>query len=64
MSHITDQEINDLKNQVEAKKRQAEYDRLKQDLADITYRESNRPTEFDSGLQYPDTDRSLTTGCE
>ena len=59
MSHITDQEINDLKNQVEAKKRQAEYDRLKQDLADITYRESNRPTEFDSGMQYPDTDRSL-----
>ena len=59
MSHITDQEISDLKNEVEAKKRQVEYDRLKQDLADITYKVSHTPTEFDSAMTYPDTDKVL-----
>lgn len=62
MTSITDKDIDELKRQVEAKRRQAEYDRLKQDLADITYKSANTPNEFDSGLQYPDTDRVLKDG--
>ena len=45
--------------ETEMKKRQAEYDRLKQDLADITYKASHTPTEFDSAMTYPDTDKVL-----
>jgi hypothetical protein len=57
--NITDQEIDNLKSEIETQKRQAEYAKLKQDLADITYKAANTPNEFDSAMKYPDTDKVL-----
>ena len=58
-TNITDQEIDNLKSEIETQKRQAEYAKLKQDLADITYKSANTPNEFDSAMKYPDTDKVL-----
>lgn len=57
----TEQDLSLLKSQIEDAKRKAEYDRLKQDLHDITYKAANTPTEFDGAMQLPDTDKVLKT---
>ena len=44
---ISEQDLNQLKSKIEAAKRQAEYDQLKRDLVDLTYKAANAPTEFD-----------------
>lgn len=55
MSNITDKDITDLQKQIDAKKRQAEYNKLKNELNEM----AKQPTEFDSGMTYPDTDKIL-----
>ena len=60
-TRLTEQDLNQLKSQVEEAKRKAEYDRLKRDLHDITYKAANTPTEFDGAMQRPDTNKVLRT---
>lgn len=55
----TDQELEVLRGQLESAKRQAEYEQLKQDLQEITYKTANTPNEFEGSMQIPDTDRVL-----
>ena len=55
MQNITDQEIMNLQKEIDTQKRQAEYAKLKQELAEIT----KKPTEFDSAMKYPDTEKVL-----
>ncbi len=54
-----DEDLQLLRNEVEAARRKAEYDRLKQDLHDITYKAVNTPNEFNGAMQVPDTSRVL-----
>jgi len=57
----TEQDLRDIKSQLEAAKRAAEYEHLKQELHDITYKAANTPTEFDGAMHIPDTDKLLRT---
>lgn len=56
---ITDDQINDLKFKINEHKKREEYERLKNDLFEITYRANNTLTEFDSGMLQVDTERVL-----
>lgn len=58
---ITEQDLNQLKSKIEAAKRQVEYDQLKRDLVDLTYKAANTPTEFDGAMQLSDTDHVIQT---
>ncbi|HAU0369106.1 TPA: hypothetical protein JBF73_07805 [Legionella pneumophila] len=58
---VTDQEIEQLKSQIEAQKKIQEYEQLKKDLFDISYKANHTLTEFDSGMQQVDTERALKT---
>ena len=58
---ITDDDINALKQQIDEKKKLAEYEKLKSDLHDISCNAANKLTEFDGGLKQIDTEKVLTT---
>jgi len=58
-TRITEREISEMKEKIADQKRVTEYNKLKTDLADISYRSANTPNEFDSAMQSPDTDRVL-----
>jgi hypothetical protein len=60
-SNPTDTDINNLKSQLDDAKRQYEYEKLKDQLADITLKSVNTPNEFEGGMQVPDTDKVLHT---
>lgn len=55
----TDQDLDELKNALEHKRRQAEYSRLKNDLAEATFKAANHPNEFDGQMQLADTEKVL-----
>lgn len=55
----SEQELTQLKLQIEESKRKAEYEKLKQELNDITYKASNTPTEFEGVMRIPDTEKVL-----
>ena len=57
---ITDEEITDLKNKIDSHKKREEYDQLKKDLFEITYKANNTLTEFDGGMKQVDTERVLS----
>jgi hypothetical protein len=57
----TDSEISVLRNQIGDAKRLAEYNKLKEDLHDITYKAVNTPNEFSGSMQMPDTEKVLQT---
>lgn len=58
---VTDKEINELKSQIDAQRKIQEYEQLKKDLFDISYKANHTLTEFDSGMQQVDTERALKT---
>ncbi|MBA2710465.1 MAG: hypothetical protein H0U57_07740 [Tatlockia sp.] len=58
---VTDKEINDLKSQIDAQRKIQEYEILKKDLFDITYKANNTLNEFNGGMQQVDTERVLKT---
>lgn len=57
----TDQDLQNLKDEINAAKRKAEYDLLKQELQEVTYKAVNTPNEFDGAMQVPDTEKKLVT---
>ena len=58
---VNDNDINELKSQIDAQRKVHEYAKLKKDLFDITYQANNALTEFDGGMQQVDTEKSLKT---
>jgi len=56
---ITEREISELKEKIADQKRVDQYNKLKADLEDISYRAANTNNEFQSAMQSPDTDRVL-----
>ena len=58
---VTDKEINELKSKIDAQKKIQEYEQLKKDLVDISFKANHTLTEFDSGMQQVDTERVLKT---
>ena len=58
---VTDKELNELKSQIDAQKKINEYEQLKKELADITYKANHTLTEFDGGMKQVDTERALKT---
>ena len=59
LTKVSDREIQELRNKIEEQKRIQEYQNLKKDLEEISYRSANSLNEFDSAMQSPDTDRVL-----
>ena len=59
ITKVSDREIQELRNKIEEQKRLQEYQTLKKDLEEISYRSANSLNEFDSAMQSPDTDRVL-----
>ncbi len=55
----TEEELSELKEKIREAKQKAEYEKLKQELHDITYSAAHMPTEFDGAMQMPDTDKVL-----
>lgn len=51
----SEQDLLSLKSEIAAAKRKVEYEKLKKDLHDITYKAVNTPNEFDGVMQMPDT---------
>lgn len=60
-SHITQSDINTLKQQIEEQKRQQEYQRLSQNLERISGENSQAIEEFYSPMQSPDMEQVLNT---
>ena len=58
---VIDKEIRDLKSKISEEQKKQEYDNLKKDLFDITYKANNTMTEFDGGMTEIDTEKSLKT---
>lgn len=59
---VTDEEINELRNQIFEHKKREEYERLKNDLHNITFKANHTLTEFDGGMKQVDTERVLSAG--
>jgi hypothetical protein len=57
----SEQDLNALKSELDAAKRQAQYEKLKNDLYDITYKAANTPNEFAGTMQISDTHKVLKT---
>jgi len=55
----TQSELDNLKDQIQEQRRLAEYQKLKQDLEEITVKAVNTQTDLDCAMQVPDTDRVL-----
>lgn len=58
---VTDEQINELRNQIDEHKKREEYERLKNDLYNITFQANHTLTEFDSGMKQVDTERVFST---
>ena len=58
---VNDNDINELKAKLDAQKKLNEYEKLKQDLFNITFQANQTLTEFDGGMQQVDTEQSLKT---
>ena len=58
---VIDKEIRDLKSKISEQKKKEEYDTLKKDLFDISYKANNTLTEFDGGMTEVDTEKLLKT---
>ena len=59
---VSDQhEIEKVKSQIKEMSRKAEFEQLKQELADATHKAVNTPNEFEGAMQMPDTDKLLKT---
>jgi uncharacterized membrane protein YeaQ/YmgE (transglycosylase-associated protein family) len=58
---ITDEDINELRTQINEHKKRQEYERLKNDLFNITFQANHTLTEFDSGMKQVDTERVLSS---
>lgn len=52
-------DIATMKSKIEAMRRKAEFEQLKQELADVTHKAVNTPSEFEGAMQLPDTDKVL-----
>jgi hypothetical protein len=61
---VTDEEIKELKAQIDAQRKVQEYSQLKKDLFDISFKANHTLTEFDGGMQQIDTERALKTNRE
>ena len=57
---VTDEQINELRFQINAQKKREEYERLKKDLYNITFQANHTLTEFDGGMKQVDTERVLS----
>jgi len=57
----TEEEIQALKAQIVEARRKKEYDQLKCELENITYKAVNTPNEFDGMMQVADTEKTLKT---
>ena len=57
----TNEDVESLREQMTDAKRRAEYNRLKADLQEITYKAVNTPNEFEGGMRMPDTEKVLKT---
>lgn len=55
----TQEQLNDLRDRINEQKRMAEYQKLKNDLEEITFKAVNTPNDLDGAMQMPDTDRAL-----
>ncbi|CAM4500413.1 MAG: hypothetical protein LEGION0403_FIIPPAGN_01790 [Legionella sp.] len=58
---VTDKDINELQRQIDEKKKIQEYERLKQELHDISFKAQHTLTEFDDGMKQVDTEQTLKT---
>jgi len=58
---VIDKEIRDLKLEISEQQKKQEYDNLKKDLFDISYKANNTMTEFDGGMTEVDTEKLLKT---
>jgi hypothetical protein len=58
---VIEKEIRDLKSKIAEEEKKKEYDNLKKDLFDITYKANNTMTEFDGGMTEVDTKKLLKT---
>lgn len=58
---VTDKEISEIKSQIDAQRKIQEYELLKKDLFDITFKANNTLNEFNGGMQQADTERVLKT---
>lgn len=58
---VSDKEINELKSQIDAQKRLHEFQQLKKELFEISYKANHTLTEFDGGMQQVDTECALKT---
>lgn len=56
---VTDDQINELRSQINEHKKREEYERLKKDLFDITFKANHTLTEFNGGMKEVDTERAL-----
>ncbi len=57
-------EIESVKSQIKEMNKKAALEKLKQELADITQKAVNTPSEFEGAMQMPDTDKVLGTKCK
>lgn len=57
---VTEQQLNDLRNQINEHKKRQEYEDLKKDLFNITYQANHTLTEFDGGMKQVDTENVLS----
>jgi hypothetical protein len=58
---VIEKEIRDLKSEIAEQQKKQEYDKLKKDLLDISYKANNTMTEFDGGMTEVDTEKLLKT---
>tara|TARA_R110000868_G_scaffold65823_8_gene196515 strand:+ start:2026 stop:2601 length:576 start_codon:yes stop_codon:yes gene_type:complete len=58
---VIEKEIRDLKLEIAQQQKKQEYDNLKKDLFDITYKANNTMTEFSGGMMEVDTEKLLKT---
>jgi hypothetical protein len=58
---VIEQEIRDLKLEIAEQKKKEEYETLKKDLLNITYKANHALTEFDGGMTEVDTEKLLKT---
>lgn len=55
----TEAELQELRDKIQEAKRNADYQKLKDELKDIVFRANNTPNEFEGMMQVPDTERIL-----
>lgn len=58
---VTDKELSELKSKIDAQRKIQEYEQLKKELFEISFKANQTLTEFDGGMQQVDTARALKT---